>query len=192
MSLSLCALRAAAGYVPPVPPPSFIVQDTFTRANASVLGTSDSGHVWTAHTGTWGIDTNKAKLVTQSGDSLATVDAGVSDFDMSCVITRQGAPGIVFRFVDTSNWLLWMFNSTQMQIWRRQAGSYSQLNAFNASLTAGGIYTFRVTGVGTTITTYLDGVQLQQITTSLFTTATRYGLRQNDTAAARYDDFTVS
>lgn len=170
--------------------------DTFTRADSNTsLGTSSGGQVWTPHTGTWGITSNKGYLVTQSGDSVATVDAGISDFDMSIDVTVQGAVGIVFRAVDDQNYLLLFVNAGQWQFYKRVAGTYTQFGVnMDVSLgtVAGTTATWRVTGSGNTITCYLAGVQKGQTTQSQFNTATRYGMRQNDGAAARYDNLVVA
>jgi hypothetical protein len=178
---------------PDIPPTSYLVEDTFTRANsASSLGVADSGQTWTAHAGTWGITSDKGYLATQSGDSVATVDAGAADIDMSCTITMQGAPGLVFRATDNNNYLLFMYNGGEMQVWQRVAGSYTKLSGVTQGVTPGVAYVYRVVTLGTSITTYLDGVLKNSVTSSQFQTATRIGLRMNDSGAARWDDLTVS
>lgn len=189
MSLARCALRAAGGWEPP--PAGPVVSDTFSRANASTLGSAETGQAWTAHTGTWGVDTNKAKLVTQSGDSVATVDAGIADFEMTCDITKQGEPGIVFRTIDASNYLLAFASGGNIEIYQRVAGAYTLLGSGVQAYADGATKAWRVTGAGNVITAYIDAVQVVQVTTSQFNTQTRYGLRQNDGTAARYDNFVV-
>lgn len=158
---------------------TYTVHDTFTRANSSTsLGTADTGQAWTAHTGTWGITSNAAYLVTSSGESVATLDCGLSDIDFSVSYSgRTDDLGIVFRAIDASNWLLVYSNpGGGVETWQRVAGSYSQLHAAAGSAGASG--TLRVVTSGTSINVYLDGSVLYSVTTSQFQTETRVGLRR--------------
>jgi lysophospholipase L1-like esterase len=75
--------------------------DSFTRADG-LLGTSEQGLVWEQQVGSFSISGNKA---TSTVSSVALLDVGTSDVDVSCQITvaAAGAPGIVYRAGDTSN-----------------------------------------------------------------------------------------
>ena len=86
------------------------VSDSFNRAdNASSLGTADSGHVWTAHTGTWGIDGNRARCYTLTDDRHATVNLGASDQRIVADLSPSDGTftGVLGRWTDAANcyWL---------------------------------------------------------------------------------------
>lgn len=165
------------------------VQDSFTRANSiTTLGTADTGQAWTAHSGTWGIISNAAYLVTQSGDSVATVNCGKSDIDFSVDYAGSNVEmGIVFRATDQNNYLLLYVNGpfNALELWQRVSGAYTNLQKPNvgAISTSG---TLRVVTAGTSITGYLNGVSLLTHTTSQFQTNTRIGLRRNATGGTSF------
>jgi len=85
--------------------------DTFTRPNSTTtLGTTETGQAWTAQKGTWGIASDKAYLVSQSGGSgtypVARFDLGSRTQTVEAVISSSEAYlyyGVVFRYSDSSN-----------------------------------------------------------------------------------------
>ena len=184
--------KAAVAILPP-----YTTTDDFTRADSSSsLGTATTGEVWTAHSGTWGISSNKAYCATRSGDSVATINAARSDLTLEVSYTPGASSdsGIVFRATDNNNYLLCLCTvSSGISLWQRVAGTYTQLSNSGAggSFTAGVSYQVKVVAASTSIITYKDGVQTLSHTTSQFVTGTRVGLRENANSASRWDNLTV-
>lgn len=181
------------------------VFDRFDRANsASSLGTAEVGGAWTAHSGTWGISSKSAYVVTRSGDTVASVDVGVTDYTMSCRITAgssQSQPGLAFRVVDSSNLLLVNFSnpSSPTQVcafWKVVAGVYTQLGSLTHPtpiLTVGQSTLIAIKNIGSELELYIRGVMVLSVTDSTHGSATRVGLRINDaySAGCRWDDLVV-
>lgn len=171
--------------IPQPVPPAYTVHDTFTRADSTTtLGTTDTGQAWTAHTGTWGIVSNQGYLVTQSGDSVATVNSTKSDIDMTCTIKHVTETSLVFRAIDNNNYLLVLVNNSNIELWRRVAGAYTQIATTATAHISGGVYVVRIVASGTSITVYEDGVSKIATTSSQFQTETRVGLRCNTTGSS--------
>ena len=168
------------------------VSDTFNRAdNASSLGTSDSGHVWSALLGTWGISSNKAYKPSGAGQSFAVVDSGLSDctIDVTVSGTLTAGGGITFRATDASNLWFVEMDVGQTLLYKVEAGGY------NAPVT--GMATFSVGDVmsvvlsGTSISIEKNGTQIGSHTSSFNQTATKHGLRAYGNAVT-FDDFSVT
>lgn len=174
--------------------------DTFTRANSTTtLGSTESPvKAWSADNGTWGINTNQAYVVTQSGfDSRATVDVGAANMDVSAAITTAQDAGVMASYVDASNYYLAKIISGSVTVIRRQGGS-------DTTLGSGGTWTDGATlrlvtndsGSGTQVTAYIGATQ---VFTTLDTTAgrpagTRAGFRDGtggSPGAPRFDNFQV-
>lgn len=163
--------------------------DRFVRADsASTLGTNSTGQAWTAHTGTWGISSNRAYLVTLAGDSVATFDAGIGDSDVSCDFVFGVDGGLILRATDANNFWLVLFPTAANQIglWKRVAGTYTQRGNFATTLTVGRSYNIRCTVVANAWNVYLDGVAVlgtasggAAISDAALSSSTRVGLRQN-------------
>lgn len=74
--------------------------DNFTRSDSSSLGSP-----WTAHAGTWGIASNRAKYVSGSGIGAATVDLGspVQTVEWDWTALAKGPSYQIFRYQDIAN-----------------------------------------------------------------------------------------
>lgn len=179
-----------------------IALDAFTRADSAVsLGTADIGGAWTANVGTWGISSNKAYCPTPDGvaTQVATLSTGVPNATVSATFTGTGIgtgtamPWLIFRFVDTSNYLLVSAQSaTTIEIFKKIAGSFTQIGTA-AHVWASG-QRVMVTFNGSSIVTFVDGVQRATASDSALSTATRHGIGGTTTldASVRFDDFLVT
>lgn len=81
------------------------IQDSFNRTNnASSLGTTDTGQVWTNTRGTWGISGSLAST-SDAGSTypLASVLVGKTNNTVSANITN-GGPGVAFWVTDANSW----------------------------------------------------------------------------------------
>lgn len=192
MSVAHCALRAAEGYVPA--PTNFTLQDTFSRPDStSSLGTADTGQVWSALAGVWGISSGRAYMVTQAGDTMAAIDCGKADIDLSCDVTVNGKPGVMFRCQDANNTLMMFYNTGNgIQLYRKISGTYTLMGTTAITIGSGAVSTWRIVATGQTITLYVGGVQQLQVTNANYLlTATKVGIRINDASAPYFDNLTV-
>lgn len=181
---------------------SVIAADTFTRANSAVtLGSAETGGAWTAHVGTWGISTNKAYCPTPDGvaTQVATLAAGVPNATVTCTFTGTGIgtgtamPWLVFRFVDTSNYLLVAAQTaTTIEIFKKVANVFTQIGTA-AHVWASG-QRVSVTFNGSAISTTVDGVPRATASDAALSTATRHGIGGTTTldASVRFDDFLIT
>lgn len=192
------------------------VVDSFDRADStSTLGTADSGQTWTAYSGTWGISSNQAYLVSTTAQAFAGVNAGISDVDMSCNVTLSATLaradcGLVVRAIDNNNYILVVLNrlggtglGNSIQLFKRDAGSFVLLDSIGSEgHVNGATYAVRVILNGDSIDIYRDGSLRLSHTFSAanqtkYGTATIHGIRVNagvgaDDGGSRFDDFEVT
>lgn len=106
-------------------------EDTFTRTADLDASSSDSGHTWTVHAGTF--DTDGARCVlTGTVESYATIDFEVADFDyqLTMAVTRDAGRSsrIVARYTDANNHLMIQHdNSAVTFLLKRVASAYTIL-----------------------------------------------------------------
>lgn len=141
------------------PYPDPVIRDRFTRANATTLGTSETGVAWEATSGAVSVSGGRA-VVTTGGTSL--IQSGLADLDISAVLTvpSGSVPGIVFRAADDANrWGLYIDQSGgRIQLFRNDAGTNTAVASVNVgTITAGRDYRLRAVVVGDQIATYIDG-----------------------------------
>jgi hypothetical protein len=166
--------------------------DSFNRANSTTtLGNTDTGQVWTAVTGTWGITSNTAYPVTNTLGDLATFDSGLFNgtFGLSVTAGFTQAGGLVFRGSDVNNYLLVQCFGSTLELYKRDNGVFTSLARANAA--SGTIIT--VTANGPLIVVQVDGVT--KITYTLSTSDfakyglfTRVGMRSGATAGSQRFD----
>lgn len=169
-----------------------IVTDSFTRADSAVsLGTSDSGHAWTAHGATWGVASGRGYQAVADGTyHAASVNASVADGKVQATLAASAIGGICARLSDDSNFLHLEFGgANDFTLYKRVAGVFTSLGTFTATPAAGDVIALECRG--TSLTAYLNGVARITATDAFNSSATRWGLStQNITI--RYDDFTVT
>jgi hypothetical protein len=164
--------------------PAVNITDDFNRADdAAGLGTATTGQAWSTNQGIIGIQSNKAHTYTLgSGRANSTIDAAVADLTiqvaMTALATNGTIGGIVFRYVDNSNY--WRFtdngSSSRAAILAKiVAGSTSEL--INTATTINANSVLKVVLAGNSISVYVDNVQVSTTQTDSFNaTATKHGL----------------
>lgn len=180
-----------------------VVVDDFNGPDALLAGrtTSDGNAVWTVHAGPWGTVSNQAALTSfAGGDLFATVDAGVANGAVQLTLPTvdtgiSASSGLIFRFVDTSNYFFIAvgsgLGSTHYQIWRVLAGA-ATLRQTGAALAADGdVLLVDPTGVGGGIELFVNGVSDATVSDSNLTSATEAGLYGSGTTVTRWEDFKV-
>lgn len=186
--------------------------DSFDRADsATSLGSSDTEEDWTAGSGTWGIDTNQAQVVS-GADAVATFDTTREDGTLSVLLTISGTTdrvkaGVVFRYIDESNYLLVKLEKTSgvdsLELLKREGGSYTVLESVTSfGLSEGTQYALEVTLDEDDISVSLDAEEQIEHTLAggdetTFASGTRVGLWADvvagaDDAGSRWDDLSWS
>jgi hypothetical protein len=170
----------------------WIFGDTFNRADdATGLGTSDSGHVWTDAAGTLGILNGKC-YAPAAENSRFTHDLGISDFyaEIVCSITGTGKSGyLLFRYVDGGNF--WRFGHVNGSLSLYRSVGYTAVDLKLASLIPDNALSagdrIGVECDGEDISIYKNGIRLYSFTDSAHSTATKIGINI-DNVATKFDN----
>lgn len=167
--------------------------DSFNRADSTTnLGSTDGAGTldpiaWTQQAGTWGIETNRAYTSAGAARSVATVELSQADVDLSITVAfgSSGTGGLVFRFVDTSNyWRLVLVSTTLIRLIKRTSGSDNVVGTFG---TAASGDVLRILAAGSSITAYRNGSSIITTTDTDLQTATKHGLVLDNTTNQRLD-----
>jgi hypothetical protein len=185
--------------------PVQVVSDSFNRADSpGVLGTSDTGQVWTAQQGIWGIDGDKAQS-SSTLNAFATLDAGVGDYTVSATITNSlwtgNTAGLVFRISGSNVGLVLVMNDSYMELCKlskTRFGVNITLLAFVPLATVNDTdYVLKVVSLGNILQCYRDGALRIAYTltgddaTAFDNTKTGVGLYGDQYDTVRYDNFVV-
>lgn len=122
---------------------AYIAADTFNRANGSI-GTADSGHAWSALSGTWTVNTNQAA---QTAGGTVVIDAGAANVDITFDLkVTNNTAGIVFCADSDSDRLGVFFNASTdtVALFKSDGGGSTTLASESLALTPLDTHTFRV------------------------------------------------
>ncbi len=176
--------------------------DSFDRVNNLTLGETDQvinkgtnpltgsgiearrSAPWIPVTGVAGITSGQAYAVSLSGDMVTVLETQETDHWVRVSITAIGSGnvGVVARFVDNGNHYLAQVNtSAQLQLFRKVAGSYTQIGSGATGFAAGAEMGLRVTG--SRIRMYVDDTLIYDVTDTNIALGTKAGIRI-DTAGA--------
>lgn len=176
----------------------YSIDDNFTRADSSSsLGTAGPvGRAWTAHSGTWGIASNRGKIIAGAGDNVATLPTrcGRTGRIQARVTLGTDGPGVIFRAVSDQTYEIFLISSFYGgQWWRRASGAYTQIGS---NISFAGYSSSRVVDIdivlnGTSLSCSIDGAAYSTVTEpdSSFHGYNRCGLRNYGTAAALWHSF---
>lgn len=172
---------------------ALLVSDAFNRANASVIGTADTGQIWSNLQGTFGISSNRLSLITGTGGStydVAAIESGSADVIVEATTYLQNYNGIAARITDANNFI----------IFREQGGTFSLLSNVNGTMTD--IADSNVTYVygakmkmilsGSSVKCYVNDSLVIQSAIYTNTSATKHGVAGWGTTVYSYDDFKIS
>lgn len=191
-----------------------VLADAFGRADSTTtMGNTDTGQTWSPFSGTWGISSNKAYLVSDTAQAVTVFDAGNADGTFQVEITTSPTLnkvdcGLVFRSISSTKHLLLAINknaaTNAVTLWKVDT-TYTKLAEFNpASLAENTLYTVAVGLAGADITVSINGTV--RITHTLvgadatqFTTPTLIGIRVNwffgnggDDKSSRFDNLSMT
>jgi hypothetical protein len=169
---------------------NIIVSDDFNRADTTASttgwGTSTSGHVWApVNTTTCNISSNTGRL---NGSGGQMIDSGVSDCDVEVKIpTKLAYTNMMFRYVDLSNHYLIQMENTKVSILKKLTNTYTTLQTLDITWANNAVV--KVSGTGSTIKVFVDGIEKLSVTSTDHMTATKHGLYGVNNSV--YDDFKV-
>lgn len=167
-----------------------IVVDSFVRADASSLGTSETGQAWTDHDNGYSIISNKAAAESNGNRNTVTVTTDHSDVEISAIVT-QGAgadSGMLARY-GSGNWIHARFTGVAVTIF--EATAFSNLGSASYTLGVGSSARMTLRCVGPVITVLVDDVPLLAARSTQNQTAKVHGMWSSDTAA-RFSDFSIT
>lgn len=171
-----------------------IILDSFNRAdNILTLGSADTGQVWSALRGTWGIASNQAALITADGvtNDIAVVEAGKSNVIVTCDIKYEQYAGLVIRAVDYRNFINVRLENAALRVYTFEAGATTATASYATTFTADVTYNIKVKASGSTIIVYLNNVAVLSTTVTAHQTATKNGFRVVGLLNCRFDNFKV-
>jgi hypothetical protein len=144
-----------------------IASDSFNRANATTLGTADTGGSWHEQFATdWQITSNTATFHGTSGWSCAYLTAlGQADMTVQADFNYGSGVdyGLIARVTDQDNLLFLDLSVSGANlvgnIFRRVGGSFTGIGTlFTVTAPTPGMHTAKLVCAGSTITAYVDGV----------------------------------
>ncbi len=173
------------------------ITDSFNRANdGSSLGTADTGQAWTSRVGVLGVNTNTCYPATLSAnEALSTLDSTITDVKVKITPTTLSTVGrfvgVVGRYADNNNYYLAQSDGSVSQLFKRVAGTYTQLGTDAAAVTVSTVLELRC--VGSTISLWGNGVSLISVTDTSLTAGTNCGIRVGGAGSTvlRMDTFSV-
>lgn len=176
------------------------VTDDFNRTDSAVsLGTSTSGHLWTAQVGTWGINSNQGYCPTLSaGIGDATVDYGSIDCTLEVTFSTVARPmGVVLRWEDSSNYIrvririIATVHRTEMHVINGGIQGANLISVDGVVWASGDV--MKVVVSGQSLEVFRNGSSIGSITHTQVddVTGTNHGIYTESTAS-RFDDFSIT
>jgi len=157
--------------------------DSFTRADdATTLGSN-----WVVQTtgAKFGIQSNKAYHPTQIGfDSVVeTATPASADYSVQADVFYDGTGfgGLVGRATDDNNYYMCAFDGSNIEIWKRVGGSFSNLASVAHGQGSSFTATLKFTLQGTSLKVDIGGVNKINITDSAISATGKRGLFSNST-----------
>lgn len=170
---------------------ALIALDTFTRADTSGLGVTETGALaWETPAGVWGISQGRASITTKSGATdFAVINIGRST-NFAVEVEVVSTPQVSFRYADPANrFAFGAKDSSTLYLRRFVSGVSTTLGAEFAHATVTGDR-FRVAVVGDVITCSVQSAgsstwtQAVQVTDSALAGGTRVGMNRYGVAGA--------
>lgn len=153
------------------------IADTFNRADADALGTSSDGQfTWTETVGDLDIVSNQCKGISATVYAQAAFNLASDDHYAQADFHTDFNIGLLVRFADADNQYLLQVNGTNVQLYKRVAGGFTQLGG-NAAITFSAGEAYKLECNGSAIKCYEAGVERISQTDTSLTGQLRTGLR---------------
>lgn len=170
--------------------------DNLDRADTTnnIGNPSDGGAAWSQLSGTWGISSNTAyESAGSAGNVVCVLESSVSNVEVKA--TTSGtltSAGLNARCADNLNYLLWIWNANNLQMFKNVAGSFTQLGSSIAyTWVSGDVFKFAVAGTND-LTGYVNGVTKLTVNDAAGASNTKHGLRTSGDSGVRFDDFSIT
>lgn len=184
-----------------------LAADAFSRISEDGLGIAETGHTWRRVSGTagnevfWALRDGKAGLwiAGVNNNFWADLWTGTDNVRVEVRITigtitapgvgisfrnnSTGTTGVAFTYAGGTEYRIVSFTGNTNSTLKSQTGG--------PTLTLGTAYQFKLTAVGTTLTGYLDGVQVITHTSSAGQGNFRHGLFLRDNSNHRFDNLRI-
>ncbi|MFC5472193.1 hypothetical protein ACFPPD_26265 [Cohnella suwonensis] len=130
-----------------------LAYDLFNRADSSsTLGSAVVGGAWTAANGTWGISSNEAYSVSDATNNIAVLPTvGTGNYIVTCAMkgdidssANRRRPALVFRYVDSNNFMLAYLEEGRVFIGKSDGGTTSDLASYPHRTVDNTWYNFKV------------------------------------------------
>jgi peptidoglycan/xylan/chitin deacetylase (PgdA/CDA1 family) len=172
-----------------------VVYDRFNRLDDlanDTLGYAETGQKWEKFSGNWGIESGKARCLTDATIARTYIDSGVSDFECEVDFYLNGGTEtfLMLRAKDDMNNIFVRGTTTAYELRTRVANAQSLKGSHAAGVKEGD--KIKVVAQGTVITVFLNGAQIISATVSDFVTEKKHGLISNISTLPRWDNFKVS
>lgn len=173
------------------------ITDDFNRSDEDPLTNATTSESWTTQLASIGVQTNKAHTYALTGgNALSTIDSGIADatvqVTMTAVAANSTTGGMVFRYVDNSNYWRYIDLGSadgSVRVTKRVAGVNTDV--WDSGPTAAVVpFILKVVLDGDDIEVFLDGVSQTTITDSFNNTATKHGLFSSG-GTPKMDDFSI-
>lgn len=188
---------------PPIGIGAALSTDAFTAADGTAITTYDAAFSTTG-SGTWQINSNKARMTAAAATGYAHRDSGMTDMAVSCDVTLPSTAGaypsspfddwfcgVMARWTDASNYLiaryLYQSDSPEVEVWQQVAGAGTLLCFVNlgaGALALGSTHALTLVAVGPEVAAYHDGELVAQGYTTLLS-GTRAGIGVEAPAAGQ-------
>lgn len=174
-----------SSYSSPASGVPFAAYSTFDGPNGTNITsyTPNVGSAWTTTSANFVLSGNKLTNTVDTTLSVAIQNIGASDVTQTMTVnsffsgTRASVAYFVFRHSDASNLYKMEFFNNSVTLYKTQGGSTTVIATASVTTTTGVDYVLQLRSSGTTITAYVNGVQLLQATGQTFNqTATNFGL----------------
>lgn len=169
--------------------------DDFNRANSTSLGTpSDGGSAWAGSSSTYGTTSNQAYLSGSAGWNTAVwleASSATGEAQITFISGTSTNCGVLARVVDAQNFILGQFTSTNLFIFKRVAGTFTQIGStYSGGAAANDV--FKITASGNSLALLQNGNTRVSGTDAAHNTATKWGFVENNGNTIRYDDFSFT
>lgn len=168
------------------------VLDTFTRAaNSATLVRTDSHHLWTPLSGTWGVVANTGYLSANGADSrsLTTVDSTANATVSMTVNTPLGAR-LALRFTTKDNGFYVEAEAASFTLKKVTAGSLSTIGTYSLTPKSGD--EVKAVLAGATISVFVNGSIAFSVSQAFNQTAIKHGIAGINSTAARWTKFVIA
>lgn len=165
------------------------VKDSFDRADATTLGTSETGQIWAS---AMKIANGKAYA---DAWVTAKINAGYADYEISCDVTRgiSTACSLGFRLSATNDAdrMELILSGSTVQINKKVNFVSTNLGSYTRAYVSGEIIQLKAICVGSSIKCYVNDQLIFNITDAELITRTYVGIFPNNSTLIKYDNFLV-